>query len=53
MRARWIEKATYGLGLMTLMLSLGTALSATEPFPVPEINASTMSAGLACSRRAS
>jgi hypothetical protein len=46
MRARWIEKATYGLGLLTIVLSLGTRLSATVPAPVPEVDASTISAGL-------
>lgn len=46
MRARWTEKAAYGLGLLTIVLSLGTGLSATVAAPVPEINASTISAGL-------
>ena len=46
MRARWIEKATYGLGLLTLVLSLGTRLFALAPVQAPEIDASSMSAGL-------
>ena len=46
MRARWTEKAAYGLGLLTIVLSLGAGLSATVPAPVPEINGSTISAGL-------
>ncbi len=46
MRARWIEKATYGLGLLTLVLSLGTQLFAATAAPAPEIDASSMSAGL-------
>ena len=46
MRARWIEKTTYGLGLLTIILSLGTPLFATTPAPAPEIDASTISAGL-------
>jgi hypothetical protein len=46
MRARWIEKATYGLGLLTVVLSLGTVLSATVSPAVPEIDATTISAGL-------
>ena len=46
MRARWIEKATYGLGLLTIVLSLGASISATTAAPVPEIDANTISAGL-------
>jgi len=46
MRARFIEKATYGLGLLTIVLSLGASISATVAAPVPEIDASTVSAGL-------
>ena len=46
MRARWIEKATFGLGLLTLILSLGTPLFATVAAPAPEIDASSISAGL-------
>ena len=46
MRARWIEKATYGLGLVTVVLSLGTQLFAGRPVQAPEIDASSMSAGL-------
>ena len=46
MRARLIEKATYGLGLLTIVLSLGASISATVAAPVPEIDASTVSAGL-------
>jgi hypothetical protein len=46
MRARWIETATYGLGLLTGVLSLGTRLFALELAQAPEIDASSMSAGL-------
>ena len=46
MRTRLIEKATYGLGLITLVLSLGTQLYAGVSLQAPEIDASSMSAGL-------
>ncbi len=46
MCARWIEKATYGLGLLTLVLSLGTRLFAAATAQAPEIDPSSMSAGL-------
>jgi|SoiMethySBSTD1v2_1073268.scaffolds.fasta_scaffold1968544_3 hypothetical protein len=46
MRARWIEKTTYGLGLLTIILSLGAPLFATVITPAPEIDASSISAGL-------
>ena len=46
MRARWIEKATYGLGLFTLVMSFGTQLFAGVVNPAPEIDASSLSAGL-------
>lgn len=46
MRARWMEKATYGLGLLTIILSLGTPLFATTATPAPEIDPASISAGL-------
>jgi hypothetical protein len=47
MRARWIEKATYGLGLLTIVLSLSAQLFAVAPsVNAPEIDASSLSAGL-------
>ena len=46
MRARWIEKAMYGLGLLMAVLSLGTQAFAGTPVNAPEIDASSMSAGL-------
>jgi hypothetical protein len=46
MRAQCIEKATYGLGLMTVVLSLGTPLCATVVTQAPEIDAISVSAGL-------
>jgi hypothetical protein len=46
MRARWIEKTTYGLGLLTIVLSFGTPLFATTPTPAPEIDPASISAGL-------
>jgi hypothetical protein len=46
MRARLIEKATYGLGLFTLVVSVGTQVFAGTPQQVPEIDATSMSAGL-------
>ena len=46
MRARWMEKATYGLGLLASILSLSANLFALNPVEAPEIDATTMSAGL-------
>jgi hypothetical protein len=46
MRARLIEKTTYGLGLLTLVLSYSPQLFAGIANPVPEIDAGSMSAGL-------
>ena len=39
MHVRWIEKATYGLGLVTVVLSLGTRLFAITTVAAPEIDA--------------
>ena len=46
MRAQWIEKATYGLGLLTLVMALGTPLFAAFPVEAPEIDGGSLSAGL-------
>jgi len=46
MRARLMEKATYGLGLITLVASFGTQVFASTPRVAPEIDATSMSAGL-------
>jgi hypothetical protein len=46
MRSQWIEKAAYGLGILTVVLSLGTRLFAGGTIQAPEIDASSMSAGL-------
>jgi hypothetical protein len=46
MHERLIEKATYGLGLVTLVVSFGTQLLAGTPQQAPEIDATSMSAGL-------
>ena len=46
MRARLIEKTTYGLGLLTLVVSYSPQLFAGIAQQVPEIDADSMSAGL-------
>ena len=46
MRARWIEKATYGLGLLTIVLSLSANLVAVAPLEAPEIDGTSLTAGL-------
>jgi len=46
MRAQWIAKATYGLGLLTLVLSVGTPLFAISPISAPEIDGGSLTAGL-------
>jgi hypothetical protein len=46
MRVQLMKKATYGLGLLTLVSSFGTQLFAGAPLQVPEIDATSMSSGL-------
>jgi len=46
MRAQWSENAIHGLGLVMVVVSLGTPLFAAAPSSAPEIDGSSMSAGL-------
>jgi hypothetical protein len=46
MRAQLNQKAAYGLGFLTVVLSLGTPLFAAVATQAPEIDATSMSAGL-------